>query len=299
MSDEAFLQHRGLVVRLAYDLTGSWADAEDIAQEAWVRWRGVDPERVADPRAYLARIATNLALDSLRRRRDYPGEFLPEPVPTGPGADAEVLAAKEIELALALVLQSMSPLERAAFVLYEPFGFSHPEVAGILGREPAAVRQLVHRGRSHVQARRPRFDVDPVELERVSTAFRDAALGGDLDGLMAVLAEDVVLVADGGGKASAALRPVVGADKVARFMLGIASQATAAITVEFAELNHHLAWIIRDDGRPDQVGWLGVLGGRITSIHIVRNPDKLARLDLVRNEQCNFSDNVVPLDDAD
>ncbi|MDO5500798.1 MAG: sigma-70 family RNA polymerase sigma factor [Propionibacteriaceae bacterium] len=278
--DEAFLCHRGLVVRLAYDITGSWGDAEDIAQEAWVRWRRAAERggEIVDVRAYLARIATNLALDSLKKRRDYPGEFLPEPVPTGPGADADALVAAEIELALALVLQSMSPLERAAFVLYEAFGFSHPEVAEILGREPAAVRQLVHRARSYVQARRPRFDVDPTELERLSTAFRDAALGGDLDGLVAVLAADVVLVTDGGGKASAAIRPILGADKVARFLIGIASRATAETTVEFAELNHRLAWIIRTAGRADQVGWLGIRGGRIASVHIVRNPDKLTRL---------------------
>jgi len=277
--NDDFLRHRGLVVRLAYDLTGSWSDAEDIAQEAWVRWQRVaDHGHIADPRAYLARIATNLALDSLRRRKDYPGEYLPEPIPTGPGADADLIAAEEIHLALALVLQSMSPLERAAFVLHEAFGFSHPEIAEILGREPAAVRQLVHRGRSHVQARRPRFDVDPVEVERVATAFRDAALGGDLDGLMAVLAENVVLVADGGGKASAAIRPILGADKVARFVLGIAARATEATTVEFAELNHHLAWIVRAADRADQVGWLGVDDGRVPSIHIVRTPDKLARL---------------------
>ncbi|WP_432560631.1 sigma-70 family RNA polymerase sigma factor [Granulicoccus sp. GXG6511] len=281
--DESFsatyLRHRGLIVGLAYDVTGSWGDAEDIAQETWIRWeRAAARGGILDPRAYLARIATNLALDWVRRRKDYPGEYLPEPVPTGTGTEAEHLAAEEIQLALALVLQSMSPLERAAFVLHEAFGFSHPEIAEILGRAPAAVRQLVHRGRSHVQARRPRFDVDPVELERVATAFRDAALGGDFAALMAVLADDVVLVADGGGKASAAIRPILGADKVARFVLGVAAQATDGTTVEFAELNHHLAWIIRDAGRVDQVGWLGVVDGRIESIHIVRNPDKLARL---------------------
>jgi len=266
------------VLRIAYDITGSLSEAEDIAQETWLRWhRATEETGIAQPKAYLARIATNLALDALRRR-DYPGCFLPEPVPEGDATDSELLVAEEVSLALALVLQSMSPLERTAFVLHDVFSFSHEEVAEFLGRSPSSVRQLASRARRHIEAGRSRFDVDTEKHHRLTEVFLTACRAGDLESLKNLLAEDVTVFSDGGGRATVALRPVVGADKVARFFLGLASKMTGTTSFEPANLNSTPAWIARVDGRIDHVGWPMVAGDGISAFYIVRNPEKLTSL---------------------
>ena len=278
MSTDEYLRHRGLVLRIAYDITGSLSEAEDIAQETWLRWhRATEETKVTRPRAYLARVATNLALDALRRR-DYPGRFLPEPVPEGDATDSGLVVAEEVSLALALVLQSMSPLERTAFVLHDVFSFSHEEVAEFLGRSPSSVRQLASRARRHIEAGRSRFDVDTEKHHRLTEVFLTACRAGDLESLKNLLTEDVTVFSDGGGRATVAVRPIVGADKVARFFLGLTSKMTGTTTIELTSLNSTPAWIARVDGRVDHVGWPMVTGDGISAFYIVRNPEKLTAL---------------------
>lgn len=276
--DDDYLTHRPLVVRLAYDITGSWTDAEDVAQQAWVRWQGVHGE-VRHPRAYLARIATTLALDAVARREQvgYPGPFLPEPVLTGPGADELVETADEVEIALMVVLGALSPLERAAFLLHDVFAFTHEEVADMLGRQPAAVRQLASRARRRVQERDCQSppEVDGPELQGLAEHFLAAARHGDVDTLRAFLTDDVVFVGDGGGKVRAVRRPVEGADKVARLLAGLATSLGATSRFEVVEANHRLALAFYEGDVLDQVVWLLMRDGRIHRAYAVRNPDKL------------------------
>ncbi|WP_258275675.1 sigma-70 family RNA polymerase sigma factor [Agrococcus sp. HG114] len=268
--------HRGLAVRLAYDITGSWADAEEIAQDAMLRVLQADAVR--DERALLARVTTNLAIDRVRRSRvDYVGPWLPEPIATGPGADAAVADAEEVELALMVALESLSPIERAALLLHDVFDFSFDEVAEMLGRSTAAVRQAASRARAHAQARRPRFAHTDADARALVERFAAAALRGDVDGLVAMLAEDATLVSDGGGKVSAARRPVVGAERVARFLAGLSEQFAGRVDVVPLVLNRATALGVLVDGELDHVHWAGIEGGRITELRIVRNPDKLAQ----------------------
>lgn len=291
MADDApFLRHRPLVVRLAYDITGSWADAEDVAQQAYLRWRGVTAD-VANPRAYLARIATNLALDAVTRPRrvDYVGPYLPEPVPTGPGADAALEVAAEVEVALMVVLESLSPLERAAFLLHDVFDFSHAEVARMLDREPAAVRQLTSRARRHVQARRPdpgpvadKAVADQAALASLTETFLQAAREGDLETLQRQLCADAVFIGDGGGRRPSALRPVSGAEKVARLLVGLGRNLGDYSRLEIVEANRRLALVFWAGDEIDTVVWLVLSGGLVSQILAVRNPDKLVALAAAR-----------------
>ena len=289
-----FDRHRRLLFSVAYQMLGSVADAEDVVQDAWLRWSAADRGEVVDDRAYLVRITTRLALDRLssaqRRRESYVGPWLPEPLLTGGAPVASGPAAPEpedaaelgemVSLALLVVLETLSPAERAVFVLREVFGMSTAEVAGTLGRTEAAVRQMAHRAREHVHARQPRFDADRRAQREVTERFFAAVGGGDLEALLAVLAPDVVLISDGGGKASAARRPITGAEKVARFLVGIAEKGsdTPGLRIEVAEVN----------GLPAIAGWVGtepfgsislaVADGRIEQVLVVVNPDKLAGL---------------------
>jgi RNA polymerase sigma-70 factor (ECF subfamily) len=286
-----FDRHRRLLFAVAYQMLGSVADAEDVVQDAWLRWSAADRSGVDDERAYLVQIATRLALDRLRsarsRRESYVGPWLPEPLLTGggigtgsppvdPSEAAEV--GEQVSLALLVVLETLSPTERAVFVLREVFGLPAAEVAAALGSTEVAVRQTAHRAREHVRARRPRFDADRRAQREVTERFLAAAAGGDVDALLAALAPDVVLVSDGGGKAKAALRPITGAGKVARFLAGVSAQGLTVpdLRVEVADVN----------GGPAIVAWAGgkpflsmsmVLGedGRIEQVLLVRNPDKL------------------------
>jgi RNA polymerase sigma-70 factor (ECF subfamily) len=285
-----FDEHRRLLFTVAYQMLGSVADAEDTVQDTWLRWSAVDAGSVADPRAYLVQITTRLALDRLRsaqrRRESYVGPWLPEPLltepacarPADPAEAAEV--AEQVSLAVLVVLETLSPLERAVFVLREVFGLSVAEVAQVLDRSESAVRQLAHRSRQHVEARRPRFDTDRRSAREVTERFLAACVGGDVDALLAAMSPDVVLVSDGGGKAKAALRPIVGADKVARFLVATTSTGTADPTLEItiADLNGAPAVVARTAAGPLLAAQLVLVDGRIEEVLIVRNPDKLAGL---------------------
>lgn len=273
----SFEEHRRTLFGIAYRMLGSVADAEDIVQEAWLRWDAVDSE-VANPRAYLARTVTNLALNHLGsaavRRETYVGPWLPEPLVTEPDAAADVEQAESVSLAMLVVMETLSPLERAVFVLREVFGFSYTEIARALDRSEASVRQVAHRARSHVQARRPRYAA-PDEVREVTERFLDAALGGDLNRMLELLAPDVTAWTDGGGKVQAALRPLHGPDHVARWLLGVLSRVEGAIQVRFADVNGQPGVVVLLDGRPDVVGAVDVTDGRISALRLVRNPDKL------------------------
>ena len=289
-----FERHRRLLFTVAYQMLGSVADAEDAVQDAWLRWSAADRAAVADARAYLVQIVSRLALDQLRsartRRETYVGPWLPEPLldatpatagpTTAPDpADAAELG-EQVSLALLVVLETLSPAERAVFVLREVFGMSHAEVAGVLGRSEAAVRQLAHRARSHVEARRPRFGTDRRTQREVTERFFAACAGGDADALLAALAPDAVLVTDGGGQVKAALRPITGAEKITRFLLATTAEglATPGTEVQVADVNGLPALVVRQDGRPFLVATLVLVDGLVTQVLVVRNPDKLRGL---------------------
>ncbi|GAA2046542.1 RNA polymerase sigma-70 factor [Streptomyces cheonanensis] len=293
---EIFEEHRGLLFGVAYRMLGAVADAEDIVQETWLRWSGARGEEVRHPRAYLVRITTRLAVERLHRLREaretYPGNWLPEPLPTAyatvpagaPGAAeagdaaAPALRAESVSLAVLVVLESLSPLERAVFVLREAFGFPYREIAEVLGRGEAAVRQLAGRARQHVAERRPRFTVDPVQRRDLTERFLAAATQGDLDGLLALLATGVQVVGDGGGRGKAPLRVIADARKAGRFFTGIAGRAPAEFAIRPVELNGGPALLITSGGVPHSVFQLEVADGLVQRVYLQANPDKLRHL---------------------
>lgn len=278
---EAFSAHRSLLFTLAYELLGSAADAEDVVQETWLRWSAVDPAEVREPRAYLARIATRQALNRLRtlarRREAYVGPWLPEPLLTAPDVADDVALADAVSTAMLLVLETLEPTARAVFVLREVFDLPYDEIGGAVGRSPAAARQIAHRARAAVRARRPRHRADGQERRRVVDRFAAAVAGGDLQQLMDVLAPDVVLLTDGGGLKRAALRPIHGAAKVLRFLDGVMPGA-GGLRAEPASVNGGPALLLFVDGELDSVATVRVDDGLVTELYVVRNPDKLAAL---------------------
>jgi RNA polymerase sigma-70 factor (ECF subfamily) len=282
VTEDPFLTHRGLLFTVAYEMLGSATDAEDVVQETWLRWVDVDPAEVRDSRAYMVRIVTRQALNRLRsvsrRREDYVGEWLPEPLLTGPDMADDAVLAENVSIALLTVLETLGPVERAVFVLHEVFETPYDEIAEIVGKSPAAVRQIAHRAREHVAARRPRMQVDRAQQEATLEKFMAAISSGDLQGLLAVLAPDVVLIADGGGLVTAARKPMTGIERVAAFL---------ARVVELPDLVATTAWLngmpgIRFDvdGEATAVS-LVVEDGRITRIYAIRNPQKLRWLEKV------------------
>ena len=288
--EAVFTAHRSRLVGVAYRLLGSVGDAEDVVQEAWLRWGRVDTETVADPEAFLVRTVSRLALDRLRRiaarRETYVGPWLPEPVLTGgrddPAAEAE--RAASVSLAMLVVLETLSPLERTVFVLHEAFAYSTAEIAEIVERSPAAVRQLAHRAREHVAARRPRFPADPAVRRAATERFLRASLEGDLAALLELLAPDATLWADGGGKAKAPLRPIRGADKIARFFAAIGTEPLPpGSTVEVVEVNGGPAAVVVGPAGAIAVLQLD-LGDdhRVVDLRLVGNPDKLTGLAALR-----------------
>lgn len=285
MTDDPFVSHRSLLFTVAYEMLGSAADAEDVVQEAWLRWADVGGEarvEVRDPRAYLVRIVTRQALNrwrTLRRRReDYVGEWLPEPLLTSPDVAEDVELAESVSFAMLTVLETLGPTERAVFVLREVFDTSYDEIADAVGKTPASVRQIAHRAREHVAARRQRRQVSRAEQTAVVERFLAAVREGDLQGLLDVLAPDVVVVADGGGVVAAAPRPIVGAEKVAAFLSRLA-QLTVDVEMRPMWLNGGPAGRIDLAGELNTAMSLVVEGGRITRIYAVRNPHKMARLE--------------------
>jgi RNA polymerase sigma-70 factor (TIGR02957 family) len=281
MSDDPFVTHRSLLFTVAYEMLGSAADAEDAIQEAWLRWADTDRAVVRDPRAYLVRVVTRQALDRLRalgrRREDYVGEWLPEPLLTSPDVADDVELAESVSIAMLMVLETLAPMERAVFVLREVFAVPYDEIAVAVGKTSTAVRQIAHRARAHVAARRPRMEVDATEQRVVVERFQIAVQSGDVQALLDVLAPDVVMVADGGGLVPTVPGPISGAEQVARVLAGLARFAPDA-RAETTWLNGAPAVRIDRDGGVDTAIGVTVTAGRISGIYAVRNPNKLAQL---------------------
>ncbi|TJZ59416.1 RNA polymerase sigma-70 factor [Streptomyces piniterrae] len=282
-----FEEHRPVLHGVAYRMLGRVADAEDVVQDAWLRWSAADRTEVREPPAYLVRVTTRLAIDRLRqvqsRRESYVGPWLPEPLATDigstvPDAAERAVFTESVTLAVLVVMESLSPLERAVFVLREAFGYPYAEIATVLERSEAAVRQLAGRARRHVEEGKPRFDVDHDQQRDLTERFLAAAAGDDLDGLLSLLAADARLVGDSGGKAKAPLRIIESADKVARFLAGVAKSVPAGMEFTLLELNGGIALLAHSGGKPDSVTQFDIEDGRIRTVYIVRNPDKLVSL---------------------
>jgi RNA polymerase sigma-70 factor (ECF subfamily) len=280
---EAFLAHRNLLFTVAYEMLGSAADAEDVLQETWLRWAGVDLDTVQNQRAYLVRITTRQALVRLRtlgrRRESYVGSWLPEPLLTVPDVAEDVELADSVSMAMLLVLETLTPTERAVFVLREVFAVEYDEIAEAVDKSPAATRQIAHRARAHVAARRPRGVVSPAETRDALEAFQRAVETGDLQRLLDILAPDVVLLGDGGGVKQAVLRPVVGADRVARVLAAGLGRVAAVASLQPVQVNGHPALLLRLDGEIDTVIAVRVDDGLITGLYAVRNPEKLSHIE--------------------
>ena len=281
MSEDPFVAHRGLLFTVAYEMLGSAADAEDVLQEAWLRWAGVDHSQVSDARAYLVRVVTRQALNQMRtlsrRREEYVGEWLPEPLLTSPDVADDVVLAESLSMAMLTVLETLAPTERAVFVLREVFDMPYGEIAEAIGKSAAAVRQIALRAREHVAARRPRVHVSRSEQQEVVERFLVALRTGRLQELMAVMAPDVVLIADGGGLVAAARTPIHGAERVAK-LLARADLLLAAFETTPVWLNGAPAGRIEVGGQLVAVS-LVVENGRVARIYAVANPRKLTRLD--------------------
>ena len=277
-------QHRGRLFGLAYRMLGSATEAEDVVQETFLRWHGTDPATVENPAGWLTTVCSRLCLDRLRsarhRRESYVGPWLPEPLLTEDDPAERVVDHESLTLAFLVVLDSLTPPERVAFLLHDVFGHPHEEIATVLSRSPAAVRQLASRARRRVREAQVPHPVPRDDGERLVDAFVSATLGGDLDTLLRLLAPDVEMTSDGGGLVSAARRPVQGADRVARFLLGLARQAEEGDELITTWVNGAPGLIIRRQGRTDTVFALTVADGRVTQIHAIRNPDKLTAVDV-------------------
>ncbi|MEU9015664.1 RNA polymerase sigma-70 factor [Streptomyces sp. NPDC048479] len=280
---ETFVAHRNLLFTVAYEMLGSAADAEDVLQETWLRWVKVDLGQVRDQRAYLVRITTRQSLNRLRtmkrRREAYVGQWLPEPMLTAPDVAEDVELAESVSMAMMLILETLSPTERAVFVLREVFDVGYDEIAAAVDKSPGAVRQIAHRARQHVDARRPRKVVSPSEARAALESFQRALETRDPQDLLDVLAPEVVLVSDGGGVKRAALRPVIGAEKVVRFYLGGSGKTEGTITCDPTVVNGNPALVVRLDGEIDGVMAIRVEDARITGLYYVRNPEKLSRVE--------------------
>lgn len=281
---DVFEEHRPVLIGVAYRMLARIADAEDVVQEAWLRWSAASREDVREPRAFLVRIVTRLAIDRLRqlgaRREAYVGPWLPEPLvtdfgPTVPDTAEQAVLADSVSVAVLVVLESLSPLERAVFVLREAFGFPYAEIAATLDRTEAAVRQLAGRARQHVEERKPRYEVDPAQRRDLTERFLAAAAGGDIAALLTLLAPDARLVGDSGGKSKAPLRILRSADKVGRFLFAVAHGQIPDLSIRFLELNGGPAVLVLSGGKPDSVVQVEVRDGVIQCVYIIRNPDKL------------------------
>jgi RNA polymerase sigma-70 factor (ECF subfamily) len=276
---DTFVAHRNLLFTVAYEMLGSAADAEDVLQETWLRWADVDLGTVRDRRAYLVRTATRQSLTRLRtlrrRKESYVGPWLPEPLLTSPDVAEDVELAESVSMAMLLVLETLAPTERAVFVLREVFDLGYGEIAEAVGKSPAAVRQIAHRARAHVAARRPREAVSPAQTRDALAAFRRAVETGDPRRLLDLIAPDVVLLTDGGGIVRAALAPVTGAERVARILSGIGP----SVSIEPTHVNGCPALTLHVDGRVDTVLAVRLDGGLISGLYAVRNPEKLSRVD--------------------
>ena len=308
--ERALVAERPHLVGVAYRVTGSRVEAEDIVQEAWLRARRADPATIENPEAWLTTVVSRLALDTLKsarvRRESYVGPYLPEPVPTGgalAGRAARVPAAggapsglddgaddgdpagmaeraESLTFGFLRVLDTLGPVERVVFLLADVFDVPYTQIAEVVGRSPEACRQVASRARRRVRAERPEH-APPAEAQAVASQLLDAFAAADVDRLVALLGEECVLISDGGPRFRAARRPIVGPDRVSRFMAWLARRyADLDVEVEAQALNGEPGIVIRQDGEPLITMAFGVAAGRVATIHIVRNPDKLAGLDL-------------------
>jgi RNA polymerase sigma-70 factor (TIGR02957 family) len=282
--ERLFVQHRGLLHAVAYRMLGSVKEAEDVVQEAWLRWTRVEPATVLDAEALLVRVTIRLAIDQLRsarvRRESYVGPWLPEPVLTGPDIADEVVRADAVSTALLLVLETLSPLERAVFVLHEAFGYPYAEIAHFVGRREPAVRQLAHRARKAVESRRRRYDSDPVTRQQVTERFLAACSGGDIAALVEVLAPNVTMISDGGGHTGAPRKPIHGAELVARAIMVLSRQQPAGSTSGVLPVNGGPGVVVRSAGTPVLAMTLHLVDGLVQTIHAVSNPEKLTAVAL-------------------
>jgi RNA polymerase sigma-70 factor (ECF subfamily) len=287
---ERFTVLRPLLFTIAYEILGSASESDDVLQDSYLRWAQVDLSTVRDTKSYLARLVTRQALNALRagarRREDYVGPWLPEPLlldEQDPSAD--VVLAESVSMAMLVLLETLSPDERAVFVLREVFAFGYGEIGEAVGKPAATVRQIAHRAREHVHARRRRFTpADPQEHARITAEFMAAAADGDVPTVMSMLAPDVVWTADGGGKASAARRPVVGAEKVARVVVGLLRgvRRIPGVRVQTVLCNAAPAVVVYRDDQLEGVFTIEIADGRITNFYAMRNPDKLAAVGTAR-----------------
>ncbi|GAA1577777.1 RNA polymerase sigma-70 factor [Actinomadura kijaniata] len=280
---DPFLEHRRLLFATAYRMLGSVADAEDVLQDAWLNWNGADRSGVRNPRAYLVRTVTNLALNRLTSsratRETYVGPWLPEPLLTSPDVAEDTELADTVSTAMLVVLETLNPMERAVFLLREVFGYTHAEIAETLGRSEASVRQIAHRARSHVQARRPRYDADRAQREQVTARFLEACSGGDLNAVMELLAPDVTVWSDGGGKVTAARRPLHGRDHAARWLLGVlAKPVSAGVALRGATINGEPGILVAMGDTPIGALTFTLADGAIRDLCLQLNPDKLQGL---------------------
>ena len=287
---ERFTLLRPLLFTIVYELLGSASESDDVLQDSYLRWAEVDLTAVRDTKSYLARLVTRQALNALRanarRREDYIGPWLPEPLLlTEHDASADVVLAESVSMAMLVLLETLTPDERAVFVLREVFGFDHGDIAAAVGKSVAAVRQVAHRAREHVQARRKRFEpVDAASTARITEQFMTATATGDLAGLLALLAPDATFTADSGGKAITSRRPVVGAQKVAAFLMKLfrAGRQMPGVRIEMANCNNAPAIVAYSDGHVKGVYLLEIIDSKITNLYAIRNPDKLAAVTVPR-----------------
>jgi RNA polymerase sigma-70 factor (ECF subfamily) len=279
---ETFVAHRNMLFTVAYEMLGSAADAEDVLQETWLQWADIDLGTVRDRRALLAKITTRQAIRRLRmlgrRRESYVGPWLPEPLLTAPDVAEDIELAENVSIAMLLVFETLTPTERAVFVLREVFDLAYDEIAQAVGKSPAAVRQIAHRARGHVAARRPRGAASAVETREALGAFQRAVETGDLQSLLDILAPDVVFLGDGGGVKQATPRPVVGAGRLVRLLAGGTDWMGGAVSAEPAQVNGWPALITRLDGEIDGVVAVRIDEGLVTGLYYVRNPRKLANM---------------------
>lgn len=280
-TEQLIAEHRGRLFAIAYRMLGEVGEAEDAVQETFLRWSLADQAGIDNPAGWLTTVASRICLDRLkaarRQRETYVGPWLPEPLATDDMDPADVAGtADSLNLAFLVVLEQLSPVERAVFLLHDVFGYQHGEIAAMLERSPAAIRQAASRARAHLAQRRPRYEHSAQQREEVARAFVDAVAGADLDGLMAVLAPDVTFVADGGGVVAATRHPLHGAERVGQVLLQLARLRPPDVTFALREVNGETGIVVRrDDDAPDSVWVLHVAGGRVAGIDVVRNPDKL------------------------
>jgi RNA polymerase sigma-70 factor (ECF subfamily) len=289
-----FTTYRPLLFSIAYRMLGSAMDAEDVVQETFLRWQQQDPATVASPKSYLTTVVTHLSIDFLRsarvRREEYVGQWLPEPLATDEHAvDADPVAlAESLSLAFLTLLERLTPIERAVFLLHEVFAYPFDEIATIVGKSGANCRQIALRARRHLGTERPRFTAHREEQERLTRQFMRACTSGDLTSLLALLADDVTVYSDGGGKVAAARRPIIGADRVGRLFIGITAKAPPTFSFHVATINGQSALVGELSGHPYGVYAFDVAEGRIRAIRVILNPDKLhglERREEVRSEE--------------